>query len=177
MGRKPEVTIYGPKWIRALHRLDALPSDVRGAFARMLATMEEGWKFAGPMQAEVQGATRDAYTQTDVAYYAAEVLVVDLFRTLAFELADAVPDMVEGFAPDVMLDDVESESELLMRYLVMTEATLAHPDVAERARAELVGPTIGLREWMPGFWRTFKEMEDALDALDLPQAPADKRRQ
>jgi hypothetical protein len=174
---EPQISIYGQKWVQAVNRLDALPDAVRGAFARMLAKMEEGWKFAGPMQAAVEaGPNRDGYTHTEVVYYAAEVLIVDLFRTLALELAGAVPDMDEGCAPDAMLDDVESESELFMRYLIMTEATLAHPDVDPDARAELLGPIIGLREWMEGYWQCLKEMEAVLVSLNLPERPRYERR-
>ncbi|HEU0051712.1 MAG TPA: hypothetical protein VFQ39_01000, partial [Longimicrobium sp.] len=83
----------------------------------------------------------------------------------------AVPDMGARYGPDVMLDDVRTESELLVRYLVLTEAALRHPDVPPGTRAELLDPVFGLREWMPAFLTGFREMEAALDSLGLPEPP------
>ncbi|HEU0053218.1 MAG TPA: hypothetical protein VFQ39_08565 [Longimicrobium sp.] len=176
--REPVGTIYGERWVRAAGRLDALPGEVRGPFARLLAHVEEGWRHARVLQSAVEAAPSyvDGYSPREVIFYTIEVLVVDLFRWLAHEAADAVPDLREGVAPPVNLDDVEAESELLMRYLILTELSLAHPDAPPELRARFAEPVARLKDWTLGFWRLFRPMERTLVALRLPLSTADRRR-
>ena len=160
--KEPRYTIFGEAWNDARRRAAAYPAT----YGRMLDHLEAGWGCFSELQDVCDTAPRASPDAVKALLYVAELEVVDLFRWLAGECVTLVP----GAPPEeaAWMEEVESESETLLWYLLVTEMAVHHSAMPESVRVPISTLAHRLIPWTREFLEVLDTIAQARGGDDGP---------
>ena len=150
---EPKYTLSTEDWVDARKRISLLVSErQRRTFSALLDHMEAGWAIIRPLQL---AADRIADGKV-LSWTAAEEVAAfmegdptDLFRAVAQGCCAAIPGADTCIGP-FFAEDVQCDSEQIVRYVRLLRLASAHPEFPLELAALIGDACAAFQQWLDG---------------------------
>jgi len=147
-GAEPLHSIYRPAWSEARTRADAADPDARRLLLRMLDLVEQGWQGVRDLQRWYEDNDARAHASDEYAHLLAFVDgdVVDVFRGIAVDCAELVPDW-KSWEAEADPDGVLGEIDVFVRYVALLRLAVQAESVPDEFGVLVASVSERLRAW------------------------------
>ena len=164
---EPLHTIHQGEWRAGRKRLEGLAGPARLAVADLLDHVEATWRHLRPLQLLYESNTNRA-RETDFYGQLLDFIdgdLVDVFRSVAFDVAALVPGWPGWREALETVDDLDGDATLFTRYADVLIMAVHHPEVPMhlRAAAAQFGPV--MLGWYDQFTALLASVEAEFDRL------------